>query len=80
MTCQQLIEFLTEYIEGQLPLSQRAAFELHLALCGQCRAYLHNFRTTIEAAQNAFDDPTVATPASIPEELVQAILRARRSN
>jgi anti-sigma factor RsiW len=80
MTCQQLIEFLTEYLEGQLPLSQRAAFELHLAICGQCRAYLHNFKATIEVTQKAFSDSTVEAPASVPEELVQAILKAREQN
>lgn len=80
MTCQHLIEFLTDYIEGQLPLSQRAAFELHLAICGQCRAYLHNFKTTIEMAQKAFKGPADATPAGVPEELIQAILQARQAN
>ncbi len=81
MTCQHLIEFLTEYIDGQLPLSQRAAFELHLAICSQCRAYLHNFKVTIEATQTAFnDDHTNANPGSVPEELVRAILKARQAN
>ncbi len=81
MTCQHLIEFLTEYIEGQLPLSQRTAFELHLAICSQCRAYLHNFKVTIEATQKAFsDDPTDANPGDVPEQLVRAIMNARQAN
>ena len=78
LTCQQLIEFLTDYLDGQLPLTQRAAFELHLALCRDCRSYLHNFKTTIAVSQQAFADSAETVPASVPEDLVQAILKSRR--
>lgn len=72
MTCQELIDFLTDYLDGQLPLTQRLAFELHLTLCRDCRAYLHNFRTTIAAARSSG-----AEIADMPEELVNAILKSR---
>ena len=78
MTCYQLISFLTEYLDGQLPVSQRLAFELHLAICRDCRAYLHNFKTTVAAGKTAFAPPTESAAADVPEELVQAILKARR--
>ena len=74
MTCQELIEFLTDYVDGQLPLSQRLAFELHLTVCRDCRAYLHNFKTTITAANQAGDEA-----AEMPEDLVKAILNSRRA-
>ncbi len=79
LTCQQLIEFLTDYLDGQLPLTQRAAFEIHLALCRDCRSYLHNFKTTIAASRNALSDASEQVPASVPEDLVQAILNSRRA-
>lgn len=79
LTCQQLIEFLSDYLDGQLPLTQRAAFELHLALCRDCRAYLHNFKTTIAASQQAFSDVSEPVPDNVPEDLVQAILKSRRA-
>lgn len=79
LTCQQLIEFLTDYLDGQLPLTQRAAFEVHLALCRDCRSYLHNFKTTIAASQKAFSDASEPVPANVPEDLVQAILNSRRA-
>lgn len=75
MTCQELIGFLTDYLDGQLPLSQRLAFELHLTLCRDCRAYLHNFKTTIAAAKQAGDEA-----AEMPEDLVKAILNSRRTS
>lgn len=73
MTCQELIGFLTDYLDGQLPLMQRLAFELHLTLCRDCRAYLHNFKTTIAAAKQSGDKV-----ADMPEDLVKAILNSRR--
>lgn len=79
MTCHELIDFLTDYLDGQLPTTQRLAFELHLALCRDCRAYLHNFKTTIAAGRQAFDAPNDPVPEPVPEELVQAILKARRN-
>jgi anti-sigma factor RsiW len=79
LTCQQLIEFLSDYVEGRLPLTKRAAFELHLALCCDCRSYLHNFQTTISATKQAFADPSEPIPAEVPEDLVQAILKSRQS-
>lgn len=72
LTCQELINFLTDYLDGQLPLSQRLAFELHLSLCHDCRSYLHNFKTTIAAAKQSTDGT-----AEIPEDLVKAILKSR---
>ena len=79
LTCQQLINSLTDYLDGQLPLTQRAAFELHLALCRNCRSYRHNFTTTIAVSKQAFADSAESDPASVSEDLVQAILKSRRA-
>lgn len=76
-TCQELIEFLSDYLDGQLPITQRVAFELHLTLCPDCRSYLHNFKTTIQLTQRACGDRP-DDPADIPESLVKAILNSRR--
>lgn len=79
LTCQQLIEFLSDYLDGSLSLTQRAAFDMHLALCRDCRSYLHNFKTTIAAGKQAFAVPDEVVPANVPEDLVQAILKARNA-
>ena len=80
LTCQQLIEFLTDYLDGQLPMTQRLTFELHLTLCPNCRSYLHNFKTTINASKQAFANPADPTPNQVPEELVQVILKSRQQS
>jgi anti-sigma factor RsiW len=78
MNCREFTEFLHEYLFGNLPETERVAFESHLAECPWCVAYLENYRRTIELEQAAFADAADAPPpADAPEELIQAILRAR---
>jgi hypothetical protein len=40
LTCQELVELVTEYFEGTLPPVARARFDAHLAACDYCGAYL----------------------------------------
>ena len=77
MTCQELTDFLADYVDGALSSAVRAAFEKHLAICPDCRRYVDSYRKSIVAAQTVARVPTSA--GDIPEELVAAILKARRS-
>lgn len=76
MTCRELEEFLMDYVSNELPAETRDPFEVHLARCPNCVEYVHQYRITIEAGQKAFcvDDDL----PEVPEELVRAILLARK--
>ena len=78
MNCREFTEFLHEYLFDDLPPDERAEFEKHLAECPWCVAYLDSYKQTIQLEQAAFstreDAPVLA---EAPEELVQAVLRAR---
>ena len=81
MNCREFTEFLHAYLFDDLPGEERAEFEKHLAECPWCVAYLDSYQKTIQLEQAAFaaaDD--APPPADAPEELVQAILRARSRN
>jgi anti-sigma factor RsiW len=47
LTCQELAELVTDYLEGALPLRQRLRFRLHIAGCRNCTRYVEQVRTTI---------------------------------
>ncbi len=47
MGCRELVELLTDYLEGALPEADRVRLEAHLAECAGCTAYLEQIRTTI---------------------------------
>jgi anti-sigma factor RsiW len=50
LTCQQLVELVTDYLEGAMPPQDRDRFEQHLVLCDGCASYLEQMRTTITLA------------------------------
>ena len=79
MTCREIAEFLVDYLSGDLPESTASAFEAHIRACRDCRNYLDGYRKTITASKAALAQPLEADAApDMPEQLVQAILAARR--
>jgi anti-sigma factor RsiW len=47
--CQDIVELVTDYIEGTLDPVTATAVEAHLAGCDPCRIYVEQIRETIEA-------------------------------
>lgn len=45
--CREVVEVLTDYLEGAMPAKQRAALEQHLLTCEPCANYLEQLRTSI---------------------------------
>lgn len=78
ITCRQFEDFILAYLDGDLPEKQRFVFELHLKVCRECRDYLAAYRRTIEVSRRAFDVPDDPLPEEVPEDLVKAVLAARR--
>jgi len=75
MTCQDVADFLVDYVDGDLPAPVRQQFEAHLGVCPACVSYLQQYRDTIRLVAGVSDDLL----AAMPEDLVRAIvLSARR--
>lgn len=49
LTCSELVELVTDYLEDALPARERERFNAHLDGCEQCRAYLQQMRATLTA-------------------------------
>jgi anti-sigma factor RsiW len=47
LACQEMVELVTDYLEGALSRSQRRRFDAHLAKCEHCTEYLEQMRATI---------------------------------
>jgi anti-sigma factor RsiW len=71
-----MVEFLMAFLDGELPDGQREAFEEHLRLCPPCEVYLETYKEAVELGRAVCQDEE--GPPDAPEELVQAILDARR--
>ncbi len=46
-SCQELVELVTDFLEGALSPGDLRRFEEHIALCDACTEYLHQLRETI---------------------------------
>jgi anti-sigma factor RsiW len=77
LTCRELVAFVMEYLDDALPAAERAAFEAHLAQCQDCIVYLRSYRQTVALAKTAGAGDALSS-TDMPEDLVRAILAARR--
>jgi anti-sigma factor RsiW len=47
LVCQQVVELVSDYLEGALSRRDRRRFERHIRGCPNCTAYLEQMRVTI---------------------------------
>ena len=57
--CQQVVELVTDYLEGTLSRSARRRFEAHLAGCPRCTEYLAQMRETISLTRRLEPDDLI---------------------
>ena len=72
LTCQELVELVTDYFEGRLVAQDRQQFESHLATCTGCTIYLEQMRQTIRLLHRL-------TEETLPAGSQEVLLRAFRS-
>jgi predicted anti-sigma-YlaC factor YlaD len=71
MPCVELVELVTDYLEGALGPADRRRFEAHLGQCEGCRAYFDQLRRTIGAIGRL-------APEALPETMRTELLEAFR--
>ena len=76
MTCEEFVNSLGAFRDGDLTLPERIRAQEHLATCDKCSAYLRGYERTIELAKNTLSNRAVS--AVSPENLVRRIMAARR--
>lgn len=68
-TCQEIVEAVTDYLDGGLSTAERLAFERHVGICPPCRGYLAQLRRVIAAAPSLREEEL---PASLRDGLLAA--------
>jgi anti-sigma factor (TIGR02949 family) len=71
--CQEMIEVVTDYLDGVLPPAERQRFERHLTYCAGCRTYVDQMRDTIRQTG------MVPRDESLPPELREKIVARFRT-
>jgi anti-sigma factor RsiW len=74
LSCQELVELVTAYLEGTLEEARVAALDAHLAACDGCDAYVEQMRQTVAALRGLGDGEAIAP------EVREAVLAAFRAH
>jgi anti-sigma factor RsiW len=72
ISCQELVELVTDYLEGALEPADLRRFEEHLAGCGKCTEYLAQLQATIRVTGTL-------TPDDLSPEAERELLEVFRS-
>ena len=74
MSCREF----ADYLSNELTTDIRAQFEHHLEICTNCVKYFEGYKVAVALGKAAFDGRDEPVPADVPNDLVKAILAARR--
>jgi anti-sigma factor RsiW len=72
LSCKELTELITDYLEQRLSPVDRARFDQHLSVCPGCVTYIDQMRLTLEAL-------SAKAPVEIPEQIESDLLKAFRT-
>ncbi len=69
LTCQELVELVTDYLEGRLPASDLARFDAHLGACDACVTYIEQIRASVKVVGTLAEEtlPPAAADALLAE-------------
>jgi hypothetical protein len=73
--CRDVVELVTEYLEGTLDGELRVSFEGHVGCCDWCRVYLEQMRITVRAVGDA--GPEAVDPA-LERELLDLFRKLKK--
>jgi anti-sigma factor RsiW len=72
VSCQELVELVTDYLEGALPEDERRRFEEHIGRCDGCGTYVEQMRATLRVTGEL-------RPAALSPEAEEALLETFRA-
>ncbi len=68
LTCRELTELITNYMEGRLSFRERLRVQMHLGMCRHCRRYLQQMKSTVRLLGSL---PVGALPPEMESELMR---------
>lgn len=68
LTCLNITELVTDYLEGRLSFMDRLRFRMHIMMCKECREYLIQMKNIIKAVGKLPEEPI---PEDIHDEMMK---------
>ena len=76
ISCQEVVELVTDYLDRALPADEASLFEQHINFCDGCDWYLHEMRTTISTVGHISEEEV---PPETRDKLLTAFREWKRS-
>ncbi len=80
ITCNEFEDFILAYLDDELPRSKRRVFDWHIRLCKECREYLAAYIASLELTKKALATDEAASLPDVPDDLVTAVMEARKAS
>ena len=71
LTCQEMTQLVTDYLEGQMDEDERLRFQKHLGLCRDCRSHVGKMRGMVDTLGKLPEEP-------IPDDVMGVLLERFR--
>jgi anti-sigma factor RsiW len=75
LACRELVELVTEYLDGALDPAARARVDAHLAACDGCTTYIDQVRAVMAATPRILLE---LVPPALMQRLLEAFRASRR--
>jgi anti-sigma factor RsiW len=75
VTCQEVVELVTDYLERALPADETSLFEQHIDFCDGCSVYVEQMRTTVATVGRVTEE---GVPPETRERLLTAFRERKR--
>ncbi|MGH7267964.1 MAG: anti-sigma factor family protein [Candidatus Rokuibacteriota bacterium] len=72
--CQECIDLLVDYLEGELPPDRARALDIHLELCPSCVSFVRTYKGTVDVARNL---PVDEIPPELTHRLIEFLRREK---
>ena len=75
--CDECVELLVDYLEGELPPKRQRALEIHLDLCPSCVSFVNTYRGTVNIARTLHADDI---PAEVTQRLIEFLRKEAQAS
>lgn len=78
ITCKEFEYYMPFYLDNELSDMKQTLFDRHLRVCRDCHDYLAAYQRTVEMSQAVYHLADESISVEVPENLIKAILKARK--
>ena len=72
--CDECVDLLVDYLEGELPPERARALDIHLELCPSCWRFVSTYRGTVDIARTL---PVEEIPPELTQRLIEFLKREK---